>query len=86
MLNFEEFKDYVLEHIREYLPEYLSDADISIHTVQKNNGLELEGITVRHKDSNIAPTVYLEDYFKDYFRGVKLDSIMEEIAEVCSEN
>ena len=39
MLSFEEFQEYVMDHIREYLPEEYANAEVSVRTVQKLNGV-----------------------------------------------
>ena len=38
MLNFEEFQQYILDHIREELPEELKNAHVDLNEVNKNNG------------------------------------------------
>jgi hypothetical protein len=72
MLNFSEFQDYALMTIPERLPEEYKGAQIRSHEVEKNNGLVLHGITVTPEDSNIAPNVYLDGYFKQYEEGKDL--------------
>ena len=66
MLNFSEFQDYALMTIPERLPEEYKGAQIRSHEVEKNNGIVLHGITVTPEDSNIAPNVYLDGYFKSH--------------------
>ena len=39
MFSFEEFQEYVMDHIREYLPEEYANAEVSVKTVQKLNGV-----------------------------------------------
>ncbi len=79
MLNFSEFQDYVEMTIPERLPEEYKNAQIRSHEVEKNNGLVLHGITVTPEDSNIAPNIYLDGYFKQYEEGKDLDMIMDQI-------
>lgn len=81
-MRFEEFADIVVEKIREYLPETFAEASVELKTVIKNNDLKLTGITIRSKDSNICPTIYLEQYYKAYEAGEELDKILEDIADV----
>ena len=54
-MNYEEFKQEVADHIKEFLPEKYADADVSIQTVVKNNDQKLDGLMVKLEDSNIAP-------------------------------
>ena len=79
MLNFSEFQDYVKMTIPERLPEEYQGAQIRSHEVEKNNGLVLHGITVTPEDSNIAPNIYLDGYFKQYEEGKDLDEVLDQI-------
>ena len=86
MLNFSEFQDYALMTIPERLPEEYKGAQIRSHEVEKNNGIVLHGITVTPEDSNIAPNVYLDSYFKQYEEGKDLDAIMDQITHTVVSN
>ena len=86
MLNFEEFQDYTKRFLKDHLPEELEGATIGINNVTKNNGLVLHGITVQPQGSNIAPTIYLDGYFKEYQEGTSAEEIMDRIARVAAEN
>ena len=46
MLSFKEFQEYVMDHIREYLPEEYANAEVSVRTVQKLNGVTLQGLEI----------------------------------------
>lgn len=46
-----------------------SNFQIKLNDVRKNNGIVLKGITVVENDNNIAPTIYLDEYYKDYING-----------------
>lgn len=80
MLNIEEFANYVQAHLSEVLPEELKDAKISVHEVQKNNGVVLYGITVTPEGVNISPNIYMESYFEQYVDGAELSKIMNRIS------
>ncbi|MBF1323469.1 MAG: hypothetical protein HXM72_07250 [Mogibacterium diversum] len=81
-MNYIEFKEKVIVHILEYLPEAFAKADVSIHSVVKNNGVQLDGLTVRLPNSSIAPNIYLNQYFGDYEDGRDFEDIMHELASV----
>lgn len=53
-----------------------SDYTFEKKEILKNNGRKLHGLTVR-KEVNIAPTIYLDDLFRDYERGDSLDKIAD---------
>ena len=47
--------------------------------VTKNNGLILKGLVIRHKESDISPTIYLESFYEMYESGIPFGQIMERI-------
>ena len=81
-MNYEDFKNEVAGRIRDFLPEKYADADISIHTVVKNNDQKLDGLKILLEDSNIAPNIYLEQFFAEHEKGVPMDDILAEIADI----
>ena len=46
-----------------------TDVTIQLHKIQKNNGVTLDGLTILRKGCNISPTIYLNDYYKEYQAG-----------------
>ncbi len=86
MLSYEEFQSYVEESILDFLPEEYENADVSINTVTKNNGKELQALCVRTKESCISPTIYLEGFYQKYKDGADLDQVVKEIARVTDEH
>lgn len=86
MLNFSEFQKYVEMNISDLLPEKYKNAEVRLNPVKKNNGTELHAVVVRAKDSNIAPNIYLDGYFKSYEEGADLDQIMNQISRTAVEH
>ena len=82
MMDFEEFKGKAVESIRDYLPAGFARADVTIQNVVKNNDTVLSGLLIRKDDVNIAPTIYLEDFYKDYTDGKGFGDIMKDIARM----
>lgn len=83
MLNFNEFQDYVEDNIKNYMSAEYQDCTISKHKILKNNGVELYAISVSPIDSNVAPNIYLNDYFDKYEKGVDLEEVVESIATIA---
>ncbi len=52
-----------------------------LHTITKNNGIVLDGITLLNKGENAGPNVYLNTFFESYQMGKPLNSILDEIIE-----
>ena len=69
-MNYEEFKQEVADRIKEFLPEKYADADVSIQTVVKNNDQKLDGLMVKLEDSNIAPNIYLNQFYEQHEDGI----------------
>ena len=65
---------------------YGEDYKVSVQEVKKNNGLVLTGLTILKKDCNIAPTIYLNQVFKQYQDGRSMESICRELIAVYEEH
>lgn len=84
-MSFEEFKERVVKDIKAYLPERFADAEVSIGVVKKNNDLRLTALTIRNRNVNIAPTIYLDQFYKEYENGIGMGMILQEIADLNTE-
>lgn len=64
------------------LQSRLADAfEISKVTITKLNDETLTGLTIKHKDSDVAPTIYLNSMYDDYCNGYSLESIISAIVD-----
>ena len=81
--NFEDFQEFVVENLVDFLPDELKDATVESRIVTKNNGITLHAIEVAQKNSNIAPTLYLESFF-DSLETQSIDTVMKNIADVAA--
>ena len=73
-----EYREF-LENVRkEVESRYDSNVSVTLNHVMKNNGTELDGITIMEKDKNIAPTRYRE--------GVSLKAVVSEIIRIYNQN
>lgn len=86
MLSFKEFQEYVMDHIKEYLPEEYANAEVSVRTVQKLNGVTLQGLEIwtpeMKQGTGVTPTIYLNGIYENYENGVDLEVIMEHIGNL----
>ena len=80
-MKFDEFKDAVVSKIREYLPETFANADVRLNVVTKNNDLQLTGLIINAGNSQVAPTIYLEQFFDAYEKGEDINEILRRIAD-----
>ena len=81
----EDFAAYVKEHIFDDAPEMAENHKVDLKDVLKNNGIMLHGITIQEtdteKETNIFPTMYLENAFEQYKDGDTLSEIMADLRE-----
>ena len=80
-MNYEGFKQYVADHIKEFLPQDYSVHEIGITKQRKNNDVVLDALSIKG-DSNIVPVIYLEPYYQAYTDGVRMDDILQKIADM----
>jgi len=74
-MNFEQFSVKCCD----YINCIYDDVTVSSISVTKNNGFVLSGLQFKRDDNNIAPTIYLEGYFREYEEGRNLYKICDEI-------
>lgn len=65
--------------------EILVDVTTEISEITKVN-LSLDGLTIRKKGENIAPTIYLNQYFNQFNDGRAMDDIVLDIIRVYENN
>lgn len=107
-MNYEEFLEYIKEHIGERLFYYEQNKrgakleqqthrilevrdgkkeisqpeelyEVELHRVMKNNGIILDGLTIRKVGESISPNIYLKPYFDSYQMGKPIANILDEI-------
>ena len=87
MMNYSEFKDYMKEHIKEFLPEEYRDGTVEIQSVYKNNDVILDSIRIKGIDEGrVVPVIYLNDSYKLYEGGESIDTIAEKLANFYVEH
>lgn len=75
-LSLEDFIRKIKEDLLIQLKEY-EVIGINDNKVLKNNGISLTGISILRKDSNIAPTFYLDDMYMLYRKGKSYEELLE---------
>ncbi len=57
------------------------DIEITCKNVQKNNAVNHEAMFISGKDSNITPSIVMDEYYSDYLRGlVTIENIASTLA------
>lgn len=82
-MNYEEFLVYVSKGIEQILSD---EKKVSVRKVIKNNGIELDALTIMDPLSNISPTIYLNTYYEDMKKGKEITSIIREILALYEEH
>lgn len=83
-MTYEIFKTTVLETIKDFFGEGVT---VTINKVVKNNNLILDGLVIQDKRSNIAPTIYLNHYYKSFIEGSsEINEIINDILRTYEEH
>lgn len=78
----QKFKEYIKNHIREYLPQDYQNANVILKEIIKGNDRALTGLIIRKDNEKVTPVIYLEPYEAENKKGRSLDDIMREIAKI----
>lgn len=82
-MDFNEFVDLIVEGIKEKSSE---EVDISVRDIDKNNGVKLKGVTIKRHGNNVAPTIYMENYYEEYKKGQDIADIVDKILAVYQDS
>lgn len=58
---------------------------VCVHTAEKNNGTIRKGIMLTEKEVNVSPTIYLEEYYRQFQKGSTLEYITADILRLYHE-
>ena len=81
-MNYQQFVTVLNERMNQLLNP---KATSQIHSALKNNGTTRIGLTISQKETNISPTIYLEEYYHQYENGWTLDEITENLTRLYHE-
>lgn len=76
-MDFKLFTNEIVEMLQEKLG---TECTVTVTEVLKNNNVSLTGIVVMKESDNVAPTIYLEEPYRQYQDGSTLQEIVDEIA------
>ena len=82
-MDFDQFCEKTSDRLREILGP---DFKIEVTRVLKNNSVKLSGVAILHRDCNITPTIYLEDYYTDYCDGMDFEEVINGILRTYNRN
>lgn len=81
-MNYQEFVGTVTEFLRESLP---CGTKLEMLPLEKNNGVILDGLSIRRQGQKVAPTIYMDACYREYLNGRSLKGICDQILECCQE-
>lgn len=82
MMDYEIFKDVVMEKFLSYMPESYQNMEVRVDSVEKIN-CKLDGLSfcMDGARGNPSPTIYISDMYKEYLRTGDLQETMQNAAE-----
>ena len=81
------FEDFI-EKMKKALKNHYGDGHhVRVAVIKKNNNLVLHGISVMpsgpdRKGTEISPTVYLEEYYKQYEEGISFSELVQHVIDL----
>ena len=81
-ISFDEFKSEVVEKVLEFLPESFKGSEVSLNIVTKPNGIKFTDLTIRKEGSNVAPSIYLEEFYSQVEAGDNIGVVLRRIADL----
>ena len=78
-MNYNEFKEKVINEFLDYLPESFGDCRLEVMRVNKVN-IALDGLVICKEDNadfSVAPTIYIDYLYYDYKRKGDFDKVMK---------
>ena len=85
-MTMDEFASFIKDHIFDAVPEMAEDHTATINEVTKNNGMELIGLVIKSEDSQIAPTIYLNQFYDKFQDGTDINDLMADIRGIYEEH
>ncbi len=76
MKGYEIFIEELTENIRRFFGEGYK---VEVHSVTKNNSVILRGMNICKTENNLSPTIYLEEFYKEYEEGKSMSRIVMDI-------
>ncbi len=76
------YKEFVCAMKKEVEKMVGRDMRVELHTAMKNNGRERIGLAIRDERTNVAPAIYLEEYYDMWKLGKSLDEMAQNIVNL----
>lgn len=78
-MDYKKFIDEVEDNLQNYLDREDVESVI-VKKENKENGISKMGVIVRVYNENMAPCIYLEDYYERYKNGMEMEEVLNLIS------
>lgn len=82
-MEIKEFARKVCKTVGDSLGE---NYNVELKEVRKNNDVILNGLTIQRKDHNVAPTIYLEYFWRAYEEGATFSEVIDRLMTVYGQD
>lgn len=77
-MEMKEFINQIAEALTAFFGEKIA---VQERQVYKNNGVLLHGVMIKEEDSNIWPTIYVDDMYEEFLHGKSMGVIVSDICK-----
>lgn len=77
-MTYETFKATLQAELAGHFPP---DTTITIHSIPRNNCISIDGLTILESGFNIAPTIYIQEYYEQLKKGTPYLTIQKQILD-----
>lgn len=82
-MTYEDFLCCVQTKVQQELGE---EVRVLLHRIPKNNGILLDGLSIQEGEQGISPTIYLNDFYRDFQKGTEIPGLVEQILDIYQES
>lgn len=80
------YRDF-LQEVEKQVHAGLREGDkVRIKRVRKNNGVFLDCMVVQITNSVLSPSFHMDECFKNYLQGMKVEEIVSNILSICEDS
>jgi hypothetical protein len=83
MKSFQEFCSEIAGQVEKQLGE---GHETVLRSVQKNNGVMMEGLLIRYQEAAVVPTIYMDPFYEQYCEGRTMEHIVADVVEIYKNN
>ncbi len=80
------FRKFCKQMEKEVQQRFPEDMQVEVHKVVKNNGLELDSLTILSEERPVSPSFYLQMYYQQYEKGTGIPALAQQIVEQYQES